>query len=168
MTKRRDWPAELPTAAVVVGIDTREQAELPMDPLPSVRMTLRTGDYTLAAMPDYVAVERKGDDLISCCGPDRDRFMEQMKRLRGYPVRMLVLEHTWAAIEMGQWLGKVKPASVIGTLLRVAEMGIPVITAGSHQRAGQLVSRFLYLTAKRRYLENRELFRGLAEGEVQA
>jgi hypothetical protein len=101
------------------------------------------GDYSAVGMTHLLRIERKADDLISCCGSDRERFMDQMQRLAAFPLRALIVEWTWARIEMGGWRGKVSPASVRGTLLGIVAMGIPVITAGCHQRAGELTSRLM-------------------------
>ena len=156
-------PHELPPESVTAIIDTREQTPLSLAPLRTIVDTLDCGDYSAVGMTHIVRIERKADDLISCCGSDRERFTAQMERLRAFPVRALVIEWTWAEIEMGGWRGKVTPASVRGTLLGIIEMGIPDITAGGHGRAGELVSRLIYLTAKRHYRTCRELLKAVAE-----
>jgi hypothetical protein len=80
-----------------------------------------------------------------------------------YPVRALVIESTWTEIEVGGWKSKITPASAIGSLLGWVAMGIPVIMAGDHERAGKYVGRILFTAARRRYREARGLLQEMDE-----
>ena len=40
-------------------------------------------------------------------GGDRERFDREVQRLLAYPVRALVVETTWLAMETGGWRGKI-------------------------------------------------------------
>jgi hypothetical protein len=77
--------------------------------------------------------------------------------LMAYQVRALVVESTWAELEVGGWRSQVKPASVIGSLLGWSAMGLPIVMAGNHRKAGQYVSKLLYIAARRRWREARML-----------
>lgn len=82
---------------------------------------LATGDYSLKGCTHLVAVERKGlADILACVTSDRDRFFDQMRRLRDYPSRFLIVEATKATIEAGAYERDVKPSSVTGTLMSLA------------------------------------------------
>lgn len=82
---------------------------------------LETGDYSLAGATHLVAVERKGlGDLLSCITGERERFMDQMRRLRNYPTRFLVIEATREAIEAEVYSRNVRALSVVNSLLGVA------------------------------------------------
>ena len=154
-------PAELKPEQITAVIDSREQHPLNLDPMQSVRGTLQTGDYSIQGLESVVSIERKSlDDLLGCVGRDRERFEREIQRLLAYPVRALVVESTWAAIEAGGWRSKVTPAAALGSLLGWVGRGLPVIMAENHQRAGQYTSRLLYLSARRRWRENRAFLQG--------
>ncbi|HEY5957640.1 MAG TPA: ERCC4 domain-containing protein, partial [Polyangiaceae bacterium] len=114
-------------AKVLPTIIVDQQEKLPLtrffDPA-KVRVEvahLETGDYSLKGCTHLVAVERKGlADILECVTADRDRFYDQMRRLRDYPSRFLVVEATKATIEAGAYERAIKPSSVTGTLMSLA------------------------------------------------
>ena len=66
----------------IVLIDRREQHAWRFENLPSELGTLDTGDYSVRGLEHLVAVERKTlDDLLGCCGRERDRFKRELARL---------------------------------------------------------------------------------------
>lgn len=135
-------------------IDTREQLPLDLAPLKIDRVGLQTGDYSLLGLENEVAVERKSlDDLISCIGSGRERFERELVRLRSYPVRAVVVEATWAELSAGGWRSRVTPAAAVGSVLAWISEGIPFLFVGSHQEAGRVVARLLYLVGRRRWRE---------------
>ena len=156
-------PAQLKPEQITAVVDTREQDPLVLDPLSSVTGTLATGDYSVVGLEHVVAVERKSQsDLLACVGRERERFDREVQRLLAYPVRTLVVESTWARLESGDWLGKVTPNMVIGSLLGWIARGLPILMADDHERAGRYVARILFTAAKRRYRENRDFLKGVA------
>lgn len=159
-------PATITPDRVVAVIDTREQSPLTLAPLQTTSGTLATGDYSVAGLEHLVAVERKSlPDLVACIGVERERFDREVQRLLAYPTRALVVESTWPEIEAGEWRSKVTPAAAVGSLLGWIAMGLPVVMAGDHERAGRYVSRLLYTAARRRWREARALVAGIAEQE---
>ena len=156
-------PAQLLPESVLVTVDTREQNPVDVSPLRSERGTLDTGDYALAAAPDACRIERKSlSDLVGCVGSERERFDREVSRLLAFPVRILLIEATWAQIESHepmapQWRGKVTREAVIGSLLGWQAAGLSVYMAGDHERAGRHAARILFTVAKRRYRELRSL-----------
>ena len=152
-------PAELQPKSVVAIVDTREQIPLDLTPLQTELGTLATGDYSVKGMEHVITIERKSlPDLLGCVGRDRPGFDREVQRLLAYPVRALVVESTWAVIEIGNWTrSKVTPAAAIGSLLGWVAMGLPIIMAGDHERAGRYVSRLLFTAARRRWRECRQL-----------
>jgi ERCC4-type nuclease len=139
-------------------VDTREQNPLDLEPLRQVAGTLATGDYSLRGLESIIAIERKSlVDLLSCVGQERDRFHREVLRLLAYPVRALVVESTWPEIERGKWRSKVRAPAALGTVLNWISMGLPVIMASDHCRAGRYVSRILFVAARRRWREARAL-----------
>ena len=150
--------ATLTPEQVTAIIDTREQQPLDLSPLKCTTGTLTTGDYSVVGLEDVVAIERKSlPDLIACVGRERERFDREVQRLLAYPVRALVIESSWGELELGGWRGKVTPQAVIGSLLGWTALGLPIVLADDHRRAGLYVSRLLFIAARRRWKEARAL-----------
>lgn len=156
-------PAKLDPSNVIAIIDSREQTPLDLEPLTTVTSTLPTGDYSVRGLEHVIAIERKSlDDLVGCVGRDRERFDREVQRLLAYPVRIMVVESSWEAIEshepaFPQWRGKVTREAVLGSLMGWQASGLSVHMAGDHQHAGKHVARMLYTVARRRYAELRAL-----------
>jgi ERCC4-type nuclease len=149
-----------------VGIDSREKNPVEITGMPSTRVTLVTGDYSIVGLTDVIALERKSaDDMLACIGRERARFDREVQRLLAYPVRGLIVESNWQFFERGEWRGDVKPAAAIGSLLGWMAAGLPVLMADDHERAGRYISRILYIAARRRWREARALIQS-TEGAV--
>jgi ERCC4-type nuclease len=162
-------PSKLSPEHLTAIIDSREQLPLDLLPLRSVRGTLVTGDYSLAGLESVIAIERKSlPDLLSCIGTNRERFEREVQRLLAYPVRCLVVESTWQALEAGEWQSKITPAAAIGSTLGWIAAGLPVVMAGDHKRAGQYTSRLLFIAARRRWREARGLIQSVQTEEPAA
>ncbi len=150
--------AELRPEQVVCIVDSREQLPVDLSPMPTEIGTLPTGDYGIKALPELCAIERKSEsDLLSCVGVERDRFDREVKRLLAYPVRAIVVESTWQRIESGEWRSKVTPPAAVGSLLGWVAMGLPIIMAADHDRAGRFIARLLFTAARREYRKVRGL-----------
>ena len=149
-------PVKLDPSSVVCIVDTREQLPLDLAPLRTEVATLATGDYSLRGLEHLVCIERKSlDDLLGCVGCHRDRFERELQRMMAYPVRVLLIESSWAEIELGQWRSKLTTSQVVGSLIGWSAMGVQVAMLGDHARAGRFASRLLYTVARRRYAELR-------------
>ena len=159
-------PAKLDPSNVIAICDTREQLPICLHPLKVETATLATGDYSLKGLESHVCIERKSlDDLLGCVGRDRERFERELQRMLAYPVRCLLVEATWADIELGQWRSKVTSSQAMGSLIGWAAIGIQIAMLGDHERAGQFASRLLYTVARRRYAELRQFSQ--AHGQVE-
>ena len=157
--RRGTMPADLSPEDLVAVIDSREQQPLDLAPLRSRIGTLATGDYSLRGLESIVAIERKSvADLLLCVGQERDRFHREVMRLLAYPVRALVVESTWPELERGAWRSKVRNTAALGTVLNWVGMGLPVLMAANHERAGRYVGRLLFIAARRRWREARGLW----------
>ncbi len=159
---------KLPTAPkpeqITAIVDTREQLPLDLAPLQTTAGTLTTGDYSIVGLEGVVAIERKSlSDLLGCVGQHRERFDREVHRLLAYPVRALVIEASWSDLEQGEWRSRITPAQVIGSTLGWIAMGLPLVMAGDHQRAGRYASRLLYTAARRRWREARTLIESATE-----
>lgn len=134
----------------IIIVDSREQLPFEFANMPSEPGTLDTGDYSIRGLEHLVAVERKSlDDLLACCGRERDRFKRELQRLRAYRFRLLVIEASAADLEAGDWRSKLKPAHVMGSLAAwTAQYSLPVWLAGGHDAGARFVERFLYQAAR--------------------
>lgn len=125
--------------------DTREQAPLDrfFDPA-KVRVqvtTIGTGDYTLAGYSSQLAIERKSlPDLVHCCGHDRERFMDQARRLQDYRVRMLVIEADEAEVVAEAYRSNIGFKSVVGAVRAIQmDYGVAAYWVGNQQGAAKLI-----------------------------
>lgn len=139
-------------------VDTREQLPLTLvhkgEPLPQVRGTLKTGDYSIRGLENKVCIERKGFmDLLACIGGQRRRFEECIDRMLEIPMRVIVVEGSWSMLEQvgisSQWRSHLHPNAAIGSVLSWVARGIPVLMLDNPQRAGDYVSRLLIHGYKR-------------------
>lgn len=127
-------------------VDTREQAPLRFSEAVDVqRATLPTGDYSVAGASDRVAIERKSlPDLVACCGPERERFLDCCRRLQGYPVRAVVVEASIEHVLAHAYRSRLLPQSVIGTTIAIfVDYGVPTLWAGDASNAANLTERIL-------------------------
>lgn len=147
-----------------IVIDSREQKPFEFKKHPTVIDTCDVGDYQLADFKNQVAVERKSlEDLVSCCGKERNRFEKQLLRLQGVNERLVIVEASWNQIEMGQWRSKVTPLVVQNSILGWIAKGIPFVLAGSRDKAADITEEFLWLTWRRKYNLARNLVKELEE-----
>lgn len=143
---------------VVAIVDTREQLPYDLAPLQMQTASLPTGDYSVLGLEEVVSIERKSlDDFLMVVGSERERFEREVQRLLAYPVRALVVESSWGELEVGAWRSKVTSAAAISSALGWAARGLPVVMAGGRQRAQDYVRRILYIAARRRWREARQL-----------
>ena len=71
--------------------------------------------------------------------------------------RAIVIETTWSELEAGQWRSQITPKQAIGSCLGWVAAGIPIVMAGTHQRAGEYIARLIFTSARRRWREARQL-----------
>src|SRR3990167_2143630 len=118
-----------------VIVDTREQRPLRFKDVPTIRRGLKTGDYSIedetGSYEDRISIERKSlEDLLSSITHRR--------------------EHFDAEIERGEWINKVHPNAVMGTIFKWQMRGIPVIYAQNQEKAAHYVAWFFRLFWERR------------------
>ena len=124
---------------LAVLFDSREQR--PLEPLPGVTMvkaTLDAGDYTTDRLEGIAVIERKSvDDFASSITRDRERLEDEIRRLRDYRFRCIVVEGDIGDV----WrLHRIHPHSVIGTCASFfARADCPVLFAGTRAAAGRLI-----------------------------
>lgn len=163
---RAPIPAEPKPSDVVAIVDTREELPLDLRPLLSCTGTLVTGDYSVKGLESVIALERKSlGDLLSCCGAERQRFERELQRLLGYQTRAVIVETAWSDLHRGAWRSNIRPESVVGSVLGWIALGIPFVMALDRDRAAEYMRKILFITARRRWRENRGLF--VPNGELR-
>jgi ERCC4-type nuclease len=142
---------------VVFLVDTREQRPLEFGPpirtdhfsgaTTHVTM-LREGDYAVSldgATPLSIRLERKSlGDLYACIGLHRDRFEAELKRLREYDYRGIIIEATLGEFAAGYHRSQISPRAALGSLCAWAvRHHLAVWFAGDHRAAAAIVQRLL-------------------------
>jgi DNA excision repair protein ERCC-4 len=135
---------------IIVIVDSREQTPLDLAPMPTVKGTLTTGDYSISGMTHRVSVERKSlQDLVMCCGKERERFDREIKRLMAYEHRMILVEDSFEKILLKQYRGDMTPNAIVSSVAGWISRGVPIHFSGNRHAAADLLRRFLYITAQR-------------------
>jgi ERCC4-type nuclease len=156
-------PGDMAARRPCVVIDTREQEPLPIARLPVVRAGLYTGDYSVAGLEALFAVERKSiPDLVSCCAAsNRERFENELHRLRGFRFRRLLVIGTRGEIEAGAYRSSIRPAAVLGTLAAFeVRYDCPVVFEPDPASAARRVESWAWYAAREHVSTCNALMRG--------
>lgn len=151
-----------------IVVDTREQRpwsftsrlvqELIGGPLPTVRGTLATGDYSVQGIEDQVAIERKSlPDFIMCVASgERERFWAELQRMQPYAARCVIIEASILDVEIQAYRSQARPQSVIASALAIMhDFGIPVLWSGCRESA-EYHAAWLLRRAWQRHLREQE------------
>jgi ERCC4-type nuclease len=127
-------------ADLLVYVDTREQSPPPFPAgVTTERVTMSEGDYTTRALQGIAAVERKSVcDYASSTTRDRERLEDELRRLREYRWKAIVVEG-----EIGEVyrVTRAHPNSILGTVASLmARWDCPVLFAGNAAGAGRLIA----------------------------
>lgn len=141
-------PSSLPDLAPVLVIDTREPVLSPWEAfftVPTIRGTLPTGDYSLLACEDWIAIERKSlDDLVSCLSQNRERFEREMQRAARVGEFYVIVEAMYSQILRGQYRSQMTPHAAWESVLAFQHRyKIPFLFAGDQQVAARLAESIL-------------------------
>jgi ERCC4-type nuclease len=96
-------------------------------------------------------VERKSiPDLVSCCAAsNRERFENELHRLRGFRFRRLLVIGSRAEIEAGHYRSNITPAAVLGTLAAFEiRYDCPVVFEPTPEAAGRRVESWAWYAAR--------------------
>lgn len=156
---------ELTDLRPVIVCDTREQEPLPIRRLPVIRAGLYTGDYSVAGLESLFAIERKSiADLVSCCAAsNRERFENELHRLRGFRFRRLLIVGERGDIERGEYRSSIRPAAVLGTLAAFeVRYDCPVVFDPDPTTAARRVESWAWYAARELVEQMNALCRGAA------
>ena len=108
--------------------------------------TIVAGDYGLRLGDGQIAVvERKSlDDLTNCCGNDRRRFVEELRRALVFRAFAIVCEGSWEDIRHHRYRSQILPQSVYGLLFAIqSRYQFPVIFAQDRKGGEYATWQFL-------------------------
>jgi ERCC4-type nuclease len=138
--------AMVPSLPTVI-VDSRERTPLTFANLPSMVGSLQSGDYTIRGAEESFAVERKTvPDLCQSLAGDRDRFLRECHRLRGFRFRRLVVIGHPAEIREAHEKGRCRnPKSVLAGLAVIeARYDIPVTWHRTPDAAALQIERWAF------------------------
>jgi ERCC4-type nuclease len=148
--------ADLSGVRPVILIDSREQTPLRFTRLPFRTLReeegegLYSGDYSIAGCETLFAVERKSiADLVSCCGPGRERFERELHRLRGFRFARVIVTGPRSDIEASNYRSTMAPRAVLSTVCAFeARYGLPVVFCADETAAAEQVEVWAYWFAR--------------------
>ncbi len=119
--KPRQYQPAKPSAII---IDTREQLPYAFSRhIPTRREKLEVGDYSLAGLGDYVALERKTlEDYIHSLTHERTRFFTEIAALARLHHKAIIVEAGWNDIIRSAWERDVTAESIIGSTVTIDEV----------------------------------------------
>jgi len=125
-------------------VDSREQNPYEFPTRKVEVSALPVGDYSLKGLETEIAIERKGDDLISSICQDRDRFERELIKTRTYLYFAIVCECSLSDLANGSFHSRMKPKSAIQTILTFSvRYNIPVFFADNRAYASRVVESLL-------------------------
>lgn len=129
---------------LTIVIDTREQLPYTF-PCPTIRKTLRTGDYSILDAETRVAIERKRpDELFTCFGAQRDRFRREFERLSTYEYAAVIIEGDLTDVLTPHFRSTVSHRTVINSLISWSiRFGVHVWFATDREHAIAMTFRLL-------------------------
>ena len=150
-----------------VAVDTREQPterskrRYEQFGVPYYRQKLDFGDYsaiftlpdgTEFSLADKVLIERKMDydELCGCYTHDRARFEREFERARaaGAKIYLLVENSSWEMAYAGKYRSKMKPQSLVGSMLAwLARYDCQIIMC-KEETSGRIIHDILYREGK--------------------
>ena len=138
--------------------DTREQHPFLFEkyPVKVIPGALNAGDYSIPGFLDCVAVERKSlADLIGCLTSDRERFIRELERLRGYESAAVVVEASFYELAAGKYRSRFSPENAVQSIVSMMQKyRMPFFFAGTRPDAERFTFDFLrhfYRHAEARY-----------------
>ena len=130
----------------VLLVDTREQKPLAFSNLTFESATLYTGDYSVKGLEEYFSVERKSlADLAGSLTRERDRFMREMHRLRGFPCGYLLVIGDDMELSRLIAQGRLKLHQVEHSLRAIeSRYGVHVERAFTEEQAARMVETWAF------------------------
>lgn len=115
---------------------------------------LPVGDYSLKGFHNFknpgIIIERKSlDDLCGSLGKGRERFLQEVEKMRAFRFRALVIEATESQVDLHEYRSLIEPASVFGTLDALAvRANLHVFWCGDAYGAARKVEQLVWFFAR--------------------
>lgn len=142
----------------VIVIDTREPIPYEFT-CPTIRATLKTGDYSLFDYQDMIGIERKAkDDLIACLGRDRDRFEAELTRAQSFHFFAVLVEAPYEDLVNGRYVSRLHPNSAVESISTFeVRYRIPFLFCGTQVLAARKCESLLRKFWREKQLELEDL-----------
>ena len=129
---------------------------------------LKLGDYSIAGMEDICAVERKNlSDLVRSLTTDRVIFVERLRRMSGYPHRLLVITSSWGEVKSTYEFSGADPNQITQSLIAtLTSLNVPFVCADTHELGEELVASYLYHVFLYHWLETNGHGRFLQDQDI--
>jgi ERCC4-type nuclease len=164
---------QLTTPRGVLVIDTREQNPFDFSRFRAwfssvEQKALKLGDYSIAGLEDYCAVERKDlSDLVHSFTGQRAVFIERLKRMSAHRHRLLVVTSSVAEIKSRYVHSSANPNRVLQSLIAtLVGLGVPFLTTETHELGAEVVASYLYQIHLYHWLEANDYGRYLADNDL--
>jgi len=164
---------QLKTPKPVLLVDTREQRPLDCSRFAGwfagiEKRTLKLGDYSIAGLEDECVVERKDlPDLAHSLTTDRSVFVSRLRRMAGYPHRLLVITTALSQVKSPYKFSAVDPNRITQSLIAVlAGAGVPFLCTETHDLAEEVVASYLYQVHLYHWLEMNDYGRFLTDNDL--
>lgn len=150
---------------MVIIVDSREKKPFTFGDKIETRVeALQTGDYSVLGLETVAVVERKSfNDLIYSLTSSRDRFENEIERLRGIArsgMASIVCEGLMSDVLAGNYESKVTPLALYGSIMGINAYGITVIMSGSRQAAERDTYTLLRIAYNREQYKLRKFLKG--------
>jgi len=131
-----------------VIVDSREQKPFTFGNYSDINLvngTLQAGDYSIFGLESLVAIERKSlADLVQCLGRDRERFVRELERLRGYESAAVVVESPLGDLVSGSYRSRLDPKAAYESCVAfMARYKLPFYFAQDRRGAERFTVSFL-------------------------
>lgn len=130
----------------VLVVDSREKTPLEFEHCQSVQGTLQSGDYSIQGLEDSFCVERKTlADLAGSLTRERERFMREMHRLRGFSNAYLLVIGRDVDLSALVASGRANYKQISHSLLAIqARYGVHVVWVETAKEAALLVESWAF------------------------
>jgi ERCC4-type nuclease len=164
---------QLKTPKPILLVDTREQNPLDCSRFAGwfagiERKALQLGDYSIEGLEGECVVERKDlPDLVHSLTTERSVFISRLRRMAGYPHRLLVITAALSQVKSAYTFAAVDPNRITQSLIAVlAGTGVPFLCTETHDLAEEVVASYLYQVHLYHWLEANDHGRFLSDNDL--
>jgi len=164
---------QLKTPRAVVLVDTREQNPFSFTRFEGLfagteKKALKLGHYSIAGLEDHCVVERKDiSDLVGSLTTDRTIFVDRLRRMAGYPHRLLVITGPLSVVKSPYAHSPAHPNRITQSLIAIlAGLRVPFLCTETHELGEEIVASYLYQVHLYHWLDANGHGRFLADGDL--